>query len=144
MRGSVTIDAPPERVFDAVDDWRNTTRFLRGLVRWDPVDPERTSGVGVCFHVGIQAGPRRLTGQVRIVEHERPSRIVFRSVDGPSVLGTWTFVQAGDGTRVELDASYELPGGIAGRLVGGFVSRQGQRDVDGSLADLKRLVESPG
>ena len=142
MRSTIRIDAPPERVFDFVDEWRNATRYLRRLVRWEPIDPERASEVGAIYRVGIQAGPTRLDGKIEVTDYARPERIHIRSVDGPGVTGGWTFDGDEDGTVVVLDATYDLPGGFAGRLVGSFISRHGQRDLDLSLAELKRLVES--
>jgi uncharacterized membrane protein len=143
MRSSIRIDAPPETVFDFVDDWRNATKYLRRLVRWDPVDPNAPMGVGFVFRVGIEAGPTRLDGKLEVTDYERPARIAIRSTDGPRVVGGWNFAPAGEGaTQVSLRASFDLPGGFAGRLVGSFVGRNGQKDLDASLRDLKRLIES--
>jgi fatty-acyl-CoA synthase len=144
MRSTVHIAAPPDRVFDFVDDWRNAVRYLHRLVRWEPVDHGATMGVGTVFRVGIQAGPTRLDGKLEVTDYSRPEKISIRSIDGPRVVGGWTFEPNGDGTRVSLRASFDLPGGIAGRLVGSFISRNGQRDLDESLRDLKRLVEATG
>jgi uncharacterized membrane protein len=143
MHSSIRIDAPPETVFDFVDEWRNATRYLHRLVRWEPVNDEPETGVGTVFRVGIQAGPTRLDGKLEVTEYVRPERISIRSIDGPRVVGGWTFAPAGDGaTQVSLRASFDFPGGLAGRLVGSFVGRNGQKDLDMSLRDLKRLVES--
>jgi uncharacterized membrane protein len=142
MQASIRIEAPPEAVFDYVNDWRTATRYLRRLVRWEPVDPSAETGVGTVFRVGIQAGPTRLDGKLEVTEYVRPERITIRSIDGPRVNGGWRFAPAGDGTNVTLDALFDLPGGIAGRLVGSFVGRNGQKDLDASLRDLKKLVET--
>jgi uncharacterized membrane protein len=144
MQSSVLIDAPAEKVFDFVDDWRNATRYLHRLVKWEPVDRDAEMGVGTVFRVGIQAGPTRLDGKLEVTDYVRPEKISIRSTDGPRVVGGWTFTADGDRTRVQLRASFDLPGGIAGRLVGSFISRNGQRDLDESLRDLKRLVETGG
>lgn len=142
MQASIHIDAPPEVVFDYVDDWRTAARYLRRLVRWEPDDPNAEMGVGAVFRVGIQAGPTRLDGRLEVTEYVRPERITIRSIDGPRVDGGWRFTPDGDGTRVVLDALFDLPGGFAGRLVGSFIGRNGQKDLDASLRDLKRLVEA--
>ena len=142
MQASIRIDAPPEAVFDYVDDWRTATRYLRRLVQWQPVDRDAEMGVGTVFRVGIQAGPTRLDGRLEVTEYVRPERITIRSIDGPRVDGGWRFAPDNGGTRVVLDALFELPGGIAGRLVGSFIGRNGQKDLDASLRDLKRLVEA--
>jgi len=142
MQSRVRIEAPAETVFDFVNDWRNATRYLHRLVRWEPVDPDAETGVGTVFRVGIQAGPTRLDGKLEVTDYARPEKISIQSIDGPRVVGGWTFTADGDATHVSLRASFDLPGGIAGRLVGSFVGRNGQKDLDASLRDLKRLVES--
>jgi uncharacterized membrane protein len=142
MHSRIRIDAPPEKVFDFVDDWRNATIYLRRLVGWEPVDPDKAHEAGAVYRVALQAGPTRLNGKLEVTDYERPTKISIRSLEGPRVVGGWTFAPDGDGTNVSLSAEFDLPGGIAGRLVGSFVGRNGQRDLDESLRELKRRIES--
>jgi uncharacterized membrane protein len=116
-------------------------RYLKRMVRWEPVDPDKT-GVGGIFHVGVQAGPSRLNGRLEVTEHERPRKIAFRSIDGPRVDGSWTIAPSGDGAQVVLESYYEPPGGIVGRLVASFIRQNAQNDLDSSLRELKRLIEA--
>jgi uncharacterized membrane protein len=84
-----------------------------------------------------------LDGHIRVTEYERPHKIAFRTIKGVRVEGDWTFRPDGDGgTRVTLHSIYEPPGGIIGRLVASFISRNAQNDLDASLRELKRLVEA--
>lgn len=142
LNGSIRIDAPVERVFAFVDDWTNTTRFLRNLVRWEPLDSAVVRGVGARFRAALKAGPITLDGEMEITEHVPNERVQFRSTKGPRLSGTWTFRPDGDGTIVDLRNTFELPGGIAGRVVGQVARSQGQKDLNGSLVDLKKLVEA--
>lgn len=142
MTARTRIAAPPEAVFDFIDEWQNAMRYLKRVDRWVLVDKEGGTGVGAVFDIGVQAGPTHLDGRLQVTEHERPRLIAFRSMDGPRVEGSWTLTPDGDGTNVVLHASYALPGGIIGRVVGSFVGRNAQHDLDASLAELKRLVEA--
>jgi uncharacterized membrane protein len=144
MTTRVRIAAAPETVFDFIDDWRNAMRYLKRVDRWVLLDPEGGTGVGAVFDIGVQAGPTHLDGRLQVTENERPRTIAFRSMDGPRFEGRWTLTPDGDGTDVVLHASYELPGGIIGRVVGSFVGRNAQNDLKQSLAELKRLVEAGG
>lgn len=141
LRSQTRINATPEQVFDFIDDWRNAMRYLRRMVRWEALDPDNTQ-VGGVFDIGVQAGPTRLNGRLEVTGHQRPSTISFRSIDGPRVEGAWVLTPDGDATRVLLDASYDVPGGIAGRLVAAFLRGNAQNDIDASLRELKRLIES--
>lgn len=142
MQVRVRIAASPEAVFDFIDTWRNAMRYLKRVDRWDLVNPEGGTGVGAVFRIGVQAGPTHLDGRLKVTEHERPRTIAFRSLDGPRFEGRWTLTPDGDVTDVHLAASYEVPGGIIGRVVGSFINRNAQNDLNASLAELKRLVES--
>jgi uncharacterized membrane protein len=137
----VRIDAPLEVVFAFVDDHRNTTRFLKGLDRWDPLDPEKVQGLGIRFRGEIKVGPVHLGGVLEVIEHVPLERVAYRSIEGPRLDGVWSFRRDRDRTVVELRNSFDLPGGIAGRMVGKVIAAQGQKDLQGSLETLKRLVE---
>ncbi len=141
MTSRVRIDAPAEAVFDFIDRWENAMRYLHRVDKWVLVDPESGTGVGAVFKIGVQAGPTHLDGRLQVTEHDRPRRIAFKSLDGPRVVGSWTLTPSGAGTDVVLMSNYDLPGGIIGRVVGAFVSRNAQNDLDASLRDLKRIVE---
>jgi carbon monoxide dehydrogenase subunit G len=143
VNSSIEIAAPPEAVFDFVDDWQNTMKFLRGLKRWEPLDRAKTQGVGVVFRVKMGAGPVNVDGEMQVKEHDRPHRIVFQTVKGSiKARGEWTFTATGAGTRVDLKNAVELPGGIAGRVIRKVFESQAQKDLDASVRDLKRLVEA--
>lgn len=142
IRSQIHIDATPEQVFDFIDDWRNAMRYMKRMTRWDLVDPEGGTGVGAVFRVDVSAGPRKLGGRFQVTDHDRPHRIAFRSMEDVRVEGSWTIQPDGEGTRLVLDAFYDLPGGIAGRLVGTFLRGNAQNDLDSSVRELKRLVES--
>lgn len=142
IRAQTRIDAMPEAVFDFIDNWRNAMRYLKRMTRWELVDPQGGTGVGAIFRVDVQAGPTKLGGRFQVTEHDRPKRIAFRSMEDIRVEGSWTLTPDGDGTRVALDSTYDVPGGFAGRLVGSFLRGNAQRDLDASLRELKRLIES--
>ncbi len=141
ITSSATVAASPEAVFDFIDHWPNAMRYLKRMVRWEPVDPNNT-GVGGVFHVGVQAGPTRLNGRLQVTEHDRPNKIAFRSLDGPRVDGSWTITPVDGGTRVVLRSYYEPPGGLIGRVVSSFIRQNAQNDLDSSLRELKRLIEA--
>jgi uncharacterized membrane protein len=142
IRSTTRIDAPPEAVFDFIDHWQNAKRYMRRMVRYDLVDPNGGTGVGAEFLIAVEAAGKRLNGHIRVTEHERPTRIAFKTIEGVRVEGSWTITPEGDGTRVVLDSVYEPPGGIIGRIVASFINANAQSDLDASLRELKRLVEA--
>lgn len=143
MTATIRIARPPEEVFDFIDHWQNAMRYLKRVVRYDLENPEAGTGVGAEFAIAVQAGPTRLDGRIRVTEHDRPNRIAFKTIEGTRVEGSWTFKADSDGgTRVVLDSYYEPPGGLVGRMVATFIKANAQNDLDASLRELKKLVES--
>lgn len=143
LNASVRIDRPLEVVFAFVDDYRNVTRYLRHLQRWDPIDPSRVQGLGIRFRGTVRAGPITMGGVLEVIEHVPGERVRYRSIEGPRLTGEWTFHADGDdATVVRLRNTYDLPGGPLGRVAGRIVSTQGARELEGSLRELKRLVEA--
>ena len=67
--GQITIretsGAPVATVFGYVDDYRNTTKYMKDLVKWKPTT-EVTHGKGSKFEVGMKAGPTTLNSVVDI------------------------------------------------------------------------------
>ena len=117
-------------------------RYMRRMVRYDTVDPQGGTGVGAEFLIAVQAGPTRLDGHIRVTEHDRPRRIAFKTVEGARVEGSWTITPRDGRTHLALDSLYEPPGGLVGRLVASFIKQNAQNDLDASLRELKRLVET--
>ena len=117
-------------------------RYMRRMVRYDLVDRDGGTGVGAEFLIAVQAGPTRLDGHIVVTQHERPRAIAFKTVEGVRVEGSWSLRPDGGGTHVTLHSLYEPPGGLVGRMVASFISRNAQNDLDASLRELKRLVEA--
>ena len=90
IRSQTHIDAPPEVVFDFIDAYKNAMRYMERMVRYDIVDPDGGTGVGAEFLIAVEAAGKRLTGHIRVTEHDRPNRIAFKTIEGVKVEGAWT------------------------------------------------------
>jgi uncharacterized membrane protein len=130
----MTINAPVATVFAYVDDYRNTTKYMKDLVKWQPTG-KVTHGKGAQFDVGMRAGPTTLTSVVDITTWTENTAIGWHSNDGFKQIGIWAFKPKGDKTQVTFEMEYEFGGGIAGRLLG----RAAEPIVRGNL---QRSVEA--
>ena len=91
----MTINAPVATVFAYVDDYRNTTKYMKDLVKWQPTG-KVTHGKGAQFDVGMRAGPTTLTSVVDITtwtenKHDRRGTLS----DGFKQIGKWGFAPEG-------------------------------------------------
>jgi uncharacterized membrane protein len=138
---SAGIAAPVEAVFAYVDDHRNTTKYMKDLTKWTPVG-SKTHGKGAKFQVAMKAGPMTLSSVVDITTWTENRTIGWTSLEGFKQKGRWTFKKDGEGTDATFDMDYELPGGIAGRMLSRAAEPIVRGNIEQSVKALKRKVEA--
>ena len=137
------IDVPVEAVFAYVDDYRNTTKYMKDLVKWQPTT-DVTHGKGSQFEVGMKAGPSTLHSVVDITTWTENRAIGWTSRDGFKQTGKWSFKAAGDKTDVTFDMEYEFGGGIAGKMLGRAAEPFVRSNLQTSVQNLKAQTEKLG
>jgi uncharacterized membrane protein len=135
-----TIDAPVEAVFAYVDDYKNTTKYMKGLTKWKPTGKE-THGKGAQFEVAMKAGPATLASVVDITTWTENGAIGWVSRTGFKQTGKWVFRDKAGKTDVTFDMSYEFGGGIAGRLIGKAAEPIVRLNLQQSVDELKAQSE---
>jgi uncharacterized membrane protein len=136
----MTINAPVATVFAYVDDYRNTTKYMKDLVKWQPTG-KVTHGKGAQFDVGMKAGPTTLTSVVDITTWTENKTIAWHSHDGFKQIGKWGFTPKGNATSVTFDMEYEFGGGIAGKLLGRAAEPIVRGNLQRSVETLKLHTE---
>jgi uncharacterized membrane protein len=137
----MTINAPVATVFAYVDDYRNTTKYMKDLVKWQPTG-KVTHGKGAQFDVGMKAGPTTLASVVDITTWTENRAIAWRSNEGFKQTGKWGFAPKGEkATSVTFDMEYEFGGGIAGRLLGRAAEPIVRGNLQRSVETLKLHTE---
>ncbi|HWF56788.1 MAG TPA: SRPBCC family protein [Candidatus Dormibacteraeota bacterium] len=134
------IGAPVEVVFAYVDDHRNTTRYMKDLTTWAPVG-SKSHGKGAKFKVAMKAGPMTLSSVVDITTWTENRAIGWTSLEGFKQTGTWSFSKDGDGSEATFDMDYELPGGIAGRMLSRAAEPIVRANIQQSVRTLRSQVE---
>ena len=137
---SEEIAAPVKAVFDYVDEHSNTTKYMKDLTKWAPVGPV-SHGKGAKFAVAMKAGPMTLSSVVDITTWTENTAIGWKSIEGFKQTGKWTFKPSGDGTRATFDMEYELPGGIAGRMISRAAEPIVRGNIEQSVRNLRSQVE---
>ena len=137
---SETIAAPVATVFAYVDDYRNTTKYMKDLVKWQPTT-NVTHGKGAKFDVGMKAGPTTLTSVVDINTWTENRAIGWKSLEGFKQTGKWSFAPSGDRTEVTFDMEYEFGGGIAGRMLSRAAEPIVRSNLQSSVRNLKTQTE---
>ena len=136
MRAGATtrIDAPPERVFDAMADARNEPRWNSRVSKAELRSGEPI-GPGSRFAI-VNSGT---SYDVTITTYDRPSRLVFEGTGNPDVTIAYTFAASGEGTELSSDFDFR-PRGFSTVLFG-VLAPLIRHDVRKQLGSFKALCE---
>jgi uncharacterized protein YndB with AHSA1/START domain len=144
---SVTLAAPPERVWELVMD---PTMLERWVSTHDSLVDDAEHGPaaeGDSFTQRLRLAGKGFDVRWRVIEAERPSfaRWVGKGPARSTAEVTYRFTPSDGGTRFTYSNRFALPGGVAGRIAGGLLSAApGSREARRSLENLRRLVEDSG
>lgn len=125
----ITVEAPPEKVFDYFADHRHVAQVLEGVSRWHPIGAQ-TQGVGARYSVEMRALGFPLPSVLRLDRWRRPHEIGWVSESGLiRQQGSFTFTRVSAGkTRVVLRIEYTPPASVLGvavaRSLDGLVRRR--------------------
>ena len=140
ISASTRVEAPAGEVFDYAADYRHATLLVPGLTRFEPIG-ETTSGLGAAFDAAIQIGPKRYETKLAVNVFEPVHAIGWSGLpEGPSLL--WTFTPDDDITAVEFELGFDLPGGMAGTLLGFTIEPIVRSTARDTATALKRQVEA--
>jgi carbon monoxide dehydrogenase subunit G len=139
---TVQIAAPPERVYEVVMDPRRLGDWvtIHHELEDAPREPLRK---GSKLTQSLKLAGQRFRVRWTVAENDPRKKVVWEGKGpvGSTARVEYRFAPNGDGTRFSYMNEYELPGGVLGRLAGRSVSRVTARELDGSLQQLRLLVE---
>jgi uncharacterized membrane protein len=142
LKESIVVSAPPQQIWDYLEDPANWLHFMSGVTRWE-VDGEKPSGHGARYRMLIKVGSAEVGGLVEMVEWDPPRDLAWNSVTGVDQRGRFRLREVDEHrTRIELRYAYGVAGsGIPG-LISEWVSAPTiSSHLRRSLHQLKRQVE---
>ncbi len=142
IKRDIEIQASPESAFEALISWSRLPDWSTVTQSHDGAD--RCSGVGDEFDQKLRIGGVPLQTHWRVVEFEPPRSLAYEVT--AMARGRMTLRQqvtpSAEGSRVEFDVDYDLPGGFLGETLDRvYVERRNEREVEHSLQNLKDLLE---
>jgi carbon monoxide dehydrogenase subunit G len=139
---TIELDAPPQKVYEVIMDPSRLEEWvsIHHRLERSPSGPlEKGSEVTQWLKLAGQKFKVRWT----VVENDPCKRVVWEG-KGPITSHArvvYGFEPDGEGTKFSYTNEYDLPGGPLGRMAGNTVKRVTGKAVDGSLQNLKSLVE---
>jgi acyl-CoA synthetase (AMP-forming)/AMP-acid ligase II/uncharacterized membrane protein len=137
----ITIDAPPDVVWDVVSDPECYTRTLVGITRFD-VEGQKQRGLGARYSMRMHVGSAEIGGLIEVVEFDSPRDMAWTSITGLDHRGRWRLRERDDGgTDVTFRLSYQSPGTILGSIADYVSSPIVGNNLSDSLERLKAEIE---
>lgn len=90
----------------------------------------------------FKTGPVKIGSTIKVIEWQQDSVIEFESIKGFHTWSTWNFQTEDDEhTRITVDFSYALPGGIAGKVLGKALEPIVNPAIKHSDHELRKHIE---
>ena len=139
IKGEITIERPPEAVFDFVADERNEPRFNPQMLKAEQVTPGPI-GPGTRFRAEVARRGRPLEMVIEFTDFERPRRLSSSTrMSAMDIRGTLTFDPVPEGTLMRW--RWELAPRDLVKLLTPLVARMGRRQEEAIWAGLERCLE---
>jgi uncharacterized membrane protein len=143
IRRQIELAAPPEDVFALLIDLDRLPQWATIVVDSREVS-DRPLTVGCTFRQTVRIMGKELDTEWRVTQLE-PTRLIgyeASSAFGGRLVMTQTITPRDEGSTVQLEADYDLPGGFLGELLDrAVVEAQNEREAERSLQNLKELVD---
>ena len=138
VEGSITINAPIEKVFAYLDDPAHGMDFIPSITDIRDITGQ---GVGQKWSWTYKMMGLPLKGEAEVTEYIRNKRCVVKTTGG--ILSTWTlaFKASAGRIRLKLVVEYTIPVPVIGKVSEGLVLRLNQREAEFAIANLKARLE---
>jgi hypothetical protein len=134
-----TIDAPLEKVRALIADYSDTRPKILTEQYLDYEVAEGGSGAGTKANWKLQATSKRVRSIAATVTEPQPGTFVETDANS-SMVTTWTLREAGTGTLVRIETSWDGAGGIGGFFEKTFAPGGLKRIYDGVLVKLGKIA----
>ena len=137
VEGDITINVAPEAALQALEDVALAPEWIPSL---DKVWAIQGRGAGCTYRWQYRVGKLKFTGNTEIIE-SAPERFVMRTQGGIPSVWTLTIIDAENSVILDLQISYRLPATFLGNIAAGILKRQGKKEAELALRNLKKRLE---
>ena len=137
---SVTINAPIEKVFDAIADQEKAAQYYPAAelisVKGKPDEPG--SSAELEYHV---AG-MKIHAKITVSEVDKPLKLVYEMSGAMPGKWIWSLEQEGQAVKIDFSIDAKIPGGILGKIANKlFLGRMNQKNAEKCVHGLKVYCE---
>lgn len=139
---SIDIEAPAERVFAILTDFKRLTEYAPGVISVEDIR-QTQQHLGDSFHATYAVLGLHFPVTFTVMEYEQPTRLTTRFEGG--MKGAWTRLlePRGKSTHLTTAMEYEMAGGILGKAMNAvLVERMNEKNAERLLENLKLISEA--
>jgi len=141
---SIEIAAPPQKIWPLIFQPENLLQWHPTAQRFDVVGDQRT-GEGATFYMEVKSGARLTRHVYMVTGWQENKKFAFHQILGDLKRhdALWTIEATEKGSRLTVAFDMGLPYWIIGKIMGAlFVRKQMEKELEGELANIKRLAEA--
>lgn len=144
IQKAATVNAPVDRVFQAIDDPEMMERYVPSVTKVS--DVERTDArLGDTFRVTYEMLGIHFDQHFTYSEYDRPRKIAAGFTGAMTGTMRCQLEPLDTGTHVTLEIDYQMPGGVLGKAANRLVAeRMNEQTAERMLENIKAQVESQG
>ena len=136
---SIFINAPVEKVFAFMVEPTNMPEIWPSMIEIKNMQP-LPNGLN-CYDWVYKMAGMRFEGHSESIEIVPNQRVVTRGEGGIPNTFIWTYQPEETGTRITVNADYNLPGALLGKLAEPIIHKMNEHEGETILANLKALME---
>ena len=139
VKGSILINAPVEKVFAFMDDPCNLPEIWPSMIETRVKGPSPAGGQD--FEWEYKMAGLRIKGESEVIERIPDRKVVTHSKKGIETTFVWSYEPEDGGTRLTVEAEYNIPIPLVGKLAENVIVKQNEREADILLENLKTRME---
>lgn len=139
IKKSITINAPPEKVWAYLDDPMSGPEWLPGMIE---VRNVAGKGIGRKFEWTYKMLGIRFNGKSTTTELIQNERAVVQSKSGIETTWVYLYEPHAGGTKLSFDIDYKIPMPVLGKLAEKLVLKTNEREAELALENIKTMMEA--
>lgn len=136
---SITIDAPPEKVFARIDDFESNIEWVPSLIEIKNVTGK---GKGQTHQSVYKMMGVKMELNATITEHVLNERLVLEATGGGSAKMIYALEPLNNGCKLDVTYEYSMPIPLVGKIAERLLKKRNEREFQTCLENLKELVEA--
>jgi len=138
---SITIDAPPEKVFARIEDFKSNIEWVPSLIEIKNVTGK---GKGQTHQSVYKMMGIKMEMNATVTEHVPNERFTLEFSGGGNGRMVYVLEPLNNGCKLDVTYEYSMPIPLVGKIAERLLKKRNEREFQTCLENLKELIETEG